>query len=463
MGYLLSSLTPFILILTSTPLPTYATTPAPHHSINISDKFLGSVALGAWGDALGAPTEEGGYALNVSSETLWGGENLKPFPNRPWSDSAWGTWPPMDEITGNLGVFTDDTSVHVTILQPWLLSLKSVSELTEDSLWEYMNTTESSLWATESAAGSSVSQLDKRRRLMLSDYLAMYYTANSTRFPKTPGVSRANQTFWQQGYPACFGTYMFLELAAALPLHPDAIFRLFSGQIFGVLDQGYGRIVTATQAVLSRMAVDVKPQRTTNYLSGHVKETPQTGEVKNFASFFFNGLKYVFSNCEAGTLDCNSFGPMLTSAVDTALVLGAEWASSGYNESQVLTLYKDIVVPGIRPGPYQVSDPLVFLREQCIALSYCSATMSDVLCPFRLLHLWPGDTDTVSSQLAQIFGAYAGYESLGKLRTTDGSLFSKQFKELEEYLIGLYHIPSFVHGINALLHVRNLVDDAETL
>eukprot|EP00040_Diaphanoeca_grandis_P007312 m.40463 g.40463 ORF g.40463 m.40463 type:complete len:246 (-) comp18505_c0_seq1:380-1117(-) len=196
----------------------------------VRDKLLGSVLLGAWGDALGAPTEQGGFAGNISSTELWGGNTLEAFPLRIWDDTPWGTWPPMDKIVGKRGVFTDDTSIHLTILQPWLLTLQKEGSLhTELGLWQYMNATESALWQDEQKNTTPpIMQITLRRRQMLSDYLGMY--AKVGGFPVSEGATRANQSFFLPGYPACFGTYMFLEMAAALPLPPHAVFELFSGR-----------------------------------------------------------------------------------------------------------------------------------------------------------------------------------------------------------------------------------------
>ena len=74
------------------------------------DKAKGMILMGAYGDALGCPTEQecqsGQIWLNKTCE-------LSQYIYSSYHSSEWGVWPNQTLILNSKGVITDDTSFRI--------------------------------------------------------------------------------------------------------------------------------------------------------------------------------------------------------------------------------------------------------------------------------------------------------------------------------------------------------------
>lgn len=358
------------------------------------DSALGMILLGGYGDALGASTEQWGLAGNWTAPTgPWNGTDLRPFRGDRWDDTPWGTWPPLESIAGAVGVVTDDTSVRVAVVEPWLRNVTGCGRravLDEASVRAYMNAREDELWA----ARPLPSQVLERERAMLADFLCMFHAAGVE--PGSACRHGGVNKFYVRGYPAVFGTYTYLELAALFAGRADFadVYAAFAG--FSALDQLWGLPYTGLMGALVSEAASIAPG------------------PANFTDWYVGAVRGALAG---GAVGGGPFAGNVSEAFDAALAAGAAWRSEGIGIGEALERYRDDVWRRLPASPLKSQDPMTFLYQQTFAWSWCSEEDggSGVACPLEFTHLSAGDTDTVSSQMGVLLGAYHGYERLASL------------------------------------------------
>ena len=178
----------------------------------LEDKLEGMILLGAFGDALGVPTECAGLQGHTAARCSC---HLQPMRPDPCHSSEWGIWPNQMTIAGVYGASSDDSAWRFAILQRWLLEEArgaplAPHQVTEANLEAWMVKREAALWAIET---SSTETAVVRERKMLSDFLAMMDAAG--RQPPS-GNTRGDNRFFVPGQPVVFGSYMYLEIGAVL-------------------------------------------------------------------------------------------------------------------------------------------------------------------------------------------------------------------------------------------------------
>lgn len=351
----------------------------------LRDRLRGMILVSAYGDALGAPWELRGLRGEVGSTA--DGKTLRPladYGRDGESASPFGVWidPRNPANRRKTGLPTDDTSIRVALVHPWLCEVAGGrGALNEASFYDYLGRQrapkpDDTEWETTRRKAAEAI------RCMMED-AATLKRVGAGAFRRRP----CNRFFFAD-QPIIFGPFLYLELNALfLCCDRKEVFRRASG--FTGLDIGYGRYVSGLLgAVMSRTICGKKP-----------------GE--GFFDFFFREMDAVFDAGYGAAGDRR----MVRREVDDARRIGL--GLTPLDEDDFLRKLKDLVFDAprpkeIRPG-FGNYDPLKFLRMFAAVVAYAG---DDVAKALRLLACSVGDSDTMPALLGAIIGAWCGETEL---------------------------------------------------
>ena len=409
-----------------------------------TDKLRGMLLMGAYGDALGAPHEKstlafqgppsipqvlrGNAGVQGSTATSW---QLQPFSTyHPLSPHPFGMWiehPSNQTAAFNtmVGLPTDDTAFRIALLHDWLSELSRMPTIPEPTEAEFRKY----LQRQVAVAVPPGNTWRKFRKQQIEDWLVIFKDLDSLSSDnKTITVKDGNRgnTFFRPGFPVIFGPFMYLELAAIYACCSEKkvfeTFRNFTG-----LDRGTGKIVSGLMAVMISQAVLVSP-----------------ANKKRFDKWFEETAKRVFEL----NLGPKADREVVENAFGDALTFGSTRRVLGDDEDAFLAQLRagvfNTAPPPLAP-PEGVNlrnfHPVLFLRMMAAVVGY---SRGDVRQALRLLAVSPGDTDTMTTLLGSIIGAYCGNTALGGM---GGAQFSldlafMQFNILLVSGIDLFRFPA---------------------
>ena len=365
----------------------------------LRDRLRGMMRLSAFADALGAQHELSGLDGNVGpySEKKALGP-LSGYGRGKQTATPFGVWvnPKDPKNHPRIGIPTDDTSIRMALIYPWLCSLKGKAP-TEASLREFLKkvangpegatdwtkTRKRAAAAIDAAIGDAAAY-KKAVKGLKGDAVKEVQQG----FKPSPGNS-----FYKPGAPVIFGPFFFLELAILTPCCPTKdVFARAAG--FTCLDQGDGRLVSGALGAV--MAAAPCPGA-------------KTGD---FASFFFKTAG------RALTGHGGKRGKALKEEMDAARKIGrdrraADKAAGKPDPKGFLDqIEKDIYRKrnGEDGGLFKF-DPVRFLKMYAATLEYAQG---DIARAIRLLSCSAGDADTMPALLAAMMGAWCGEAALKK-------------------------------------------------
>lgn len=375
------------------------------------DKLEGMILLGAYGDALGVPTE----CVGLHGHTPPGQPTcvLAPLVPDPCHSNEWGIWPNQTRIEGTIGASSDDSAWRFAILQRWLLDEArghplTTAQVTEARLEAWMVQREAALWAREGPATETAVVRERgnpsagrppnctlrthshwrptaydlpqvREREMLSDFLAMYDAAGRT---PASNVTRGDNRFFVAGQPVVFGSYMYLEIGAVLSARRTGGAALEAYARFSALDQLWGRDVSGLLVALTGEAVRVADPA-----------------AQPFGAWFHERATAMLATQPSAT--------RARETVRLRYATGLAWRAEGVAKDEYLRRYFELWQADSRHDEFKSQDPLTFLGQMSLVNGFCAGG-DWAACTFSLLTASVGDTDTVASQLGVIAGAYHG-------------------------------------------------------
>jgi hypothetical protein len=431
------------------------------------DAMRGALYMGAFGDAFGLNTEElglrganGNCALGASATiSLAPRLALNPYTASSFHDGEWGVWIANQTLLAHShGVISDDTAWRSTVLQRFVKSERinatSKYSFTESQLKaRYMTPREAYLWQHEPEYKRLGLDVLLAERRILSDFLVMMDAAGIA--PVVANRTRGANAFYRKGTPVVFGLYTYLELALLFcngsSDTPSRVFRRFHG--FSALTQQYGNDVFALGAALTAAACQVKS--TTHSTSS---------SASSFAAFFMAHVNALCSSEAAA----DAWMPSVCAQTAEHFNDGVALRAAGRTQSQLLQHYVQLC-DRVPSRAFKLQDPLVFWTQFALTLGYCfggdnsvnddDAAAAAVVCTFKMLVAMPGDTDTVTSELGTMLGAFYGADFLEQRVMQQQSRQQQQqsqFGMLENFMGTWFMNYSYEHGAALYAAVSDL-------
>ncbi|MEM8782657.1 MAG: ADP-ribosylglycohydrolase family protein [Planctomycetota bacterium] len=374
-----------------------------------TDRVAGALSVSALGDAIGLPTEARGLRGEIAVDA----DPADPF-ELPVADTfrgetgdPWNIWAPASRTAGMRGVVSDDTAVRVALIEPWLAETLGAGTpadaLTENDWLD---------WLTR----RRVPDPEPWREAMVTQHAAQWPPMYALADGENPGCSDG-PCFYKPGEPACFGYFLFAELAllfADRPL-PD-VFDRFSN--FCRLDQGPGPTITGVVAALIAQAARDESQ---------AEPLPRLWD------------RVLAELTQAGRLDASLLHDVFLQPGQ----IGAH-ASGRSIEVFLQRVQREIydhttLAPNHDLKPF---DPALQLAQISAYVGYAG---DDPWLALKLAALGPGDTDTLAATLGLIVGASLGHdaalrseagEALAAVEASTAALFDSPLPRRAAALVG---------------------------
>lgn len=205
---------------------------------SLADAIAGALAVSAWADALGAAHELSGLKGEVGVVRGHDAPSAEELIGR--KSDPWGVWPPVEDRDQLYGIVTDDTSVRVTLIEPWLAT-QEAGALADESNFEK--------WLTQSgnSAGNNEYWRIDKERFHKDKWPVMFQVADGRM---TDPETIKSLDFYARGIPLAFGVFLYHELMLLYAEHsPLEVFSKFMN--FCRLDHAPACGITGVTAVLT--------------------------------------------------------------------------------------------------------------------------------------------------------------------------------------------------------------------
>eukprot|EP01104_Vermistella_antarctica_P008457 TRINITY_DN2116_c0_g1_i1.p1 TRINITY_DN2116_c0_g1~~TRINITY_DN2116_c0_g1_i1.p1 ORF type:complete len:449 (+),score=61.46 TRINITY_DN2116_c0_g1_i1:53-1399(+) len=370
---------------------------------DLQDKFDGVILMGAYGDALGAPTEGVGLGDRIVNWRSCALKDAKVWYNSTAQEkNCWGVWPPTTVVDsgGPNPVPTDDTCYKMYLLEPFLQLMLQEGTVTADFESQFKQYLVKQSYAEYNQTATWPNDwLLWNTRAMTADWLVMMDAAQIA--PVATSRPHGNNTFYNSNQSVCFGLYLYLVTAASwYQSSPYEVYTVYSN--ITQFDYSYGKQITGLTGALLANAVN------------------KTTTPDSFVDWFRNTTDMYLTDWSAKARNDEEAANLLNittylGRVDAA-VENLRAVSYG-NETAALHGYWEFVNnASLSPQtPMKLQDPMVMFGLIRFALGVSNnATSPDggLMESFRLITAAPADDDTVASFMGLLVGGYFGADTL---------------------------------------------------
>jgi hypothetical protein len=247
---------------------------------------------------------------------------------------------------------------------------------------------------------------------MLANWQCMYAEA---KFSNITCVHGGVNSFYKRGSPACFGLFLYFDLASTMFKHSDVVVYKKMRNICH-LDQEYAKEVTGLSSIfvsesmkqINTMKLDLWMKMKVEKFTDLLIHLNDEYEIKNILRI----QKEFLEMCEIGK------------------------SIQRESEDFALRFYKERIYDNPRKTPQhslKAHDPLTMMKLILFSIHYCDG---DVVKTFKFLTSSIGDVDTVSFFFGTIAGAY--YGGIVDQMKCDDKPLKLQLNASQEYMKVIY-------------------------